>query len=313
MTTWARPRPAASTRRSRTRLGPVARGRERWFYLLIAPWAVGFVLFQGGPTLAVIAMSFADWPLPAPARFVGLENYAALAADPLFLRSLRNTAYYAAGVVPLGLAVGFALALLLRPPRPGVRLLRTIVFLPAVLSGVAMALLWGWVFNPRFGLANQVLAAFGVAGPGWLYSEAWAMPTLILLGLAGVGVNMVVYLAALEAVPAELYEAAQLDGAGPWRRFRHVSWPLVTPVTFYLGVVNLLGAFQVFTPTYVLTGGGPNGATLTLPLYLYQSAFTYGRLGYGAALAVALLIAVGLLTLALFRVFERRVFYVGQG
>jgi multiple sugar transport system permease protein len=309
-----RPVRTASTRgRPRARLGPVARGRERWFYLLIAPWLIGFVFFQGGPVLAVVAMSFADWPVPAPPRFVGLEHYADLVRDPRFLQSLANTAYYAAGVVPAGLAIGLGLALLLRRPRPGVRLLRTIVFLPAVLSGVAMALLWGWVFNPRFGLANQVLAVFGVAGPGWLYSEAWAMPTLILLGLAGVGVNMLVFLAALEAVPAELYEAAQLDGAGRWGRFRHVSWPLVTPVTFYLGVVNLLGAFQVFTPTYVLTGGGPDGATLTLPLYLYQSAFTYGRLGYGAALAVALLVCIGLLTWALFRTFERRVFYGGSG
>lgn len=311
----------AGTRRSTTaarwrrggRPGPVARVRERWFYLLIIPWLLGFVFFQGGPLLAVIAMSFADWPLPQPPRFVGLENFAALGQDPLFVRSLANTIYYAAGLVPSGLAVGLALALALREPRRGVRLARTIVFLPAVLSGVATALLWSWVFNPRFGLANRLLALVGIDGPGWLHSEAWAMPTLILLGLWGVGVNMVVYLAALETVPTELYEAARLDGAGPWGRFRHVSWPLLSPVTFYLGVVNVVGAFQVFTPTYVLTGGGPNDATLTLPLYLYQNAFAYGRLGYAAALAVALLAFVGLLTLAQFRAFERRVFYLGSG
>ncbi|MFO7546168.1 MAG: sugar ABC transporter permease [Trueperaceae bacterium] len=303
---------AAARSRHGGRLGPVARSRERWFYLLIAPWLLGFLFFQGGPLLAVVAMSFADWPLPQPPRFVGLENFAALGQDPLFARSLVNTAYYAAGLVPLGLAIGLALALLLHKPRPGMRLFRTIVFLPAVLSGVAMALLWSWVFNPRFGLVNRLLGLFGIDGPGWLHSETWAMPTLILLGLWGVGVNMVVYLAALETVPTELYEAAQLDGAGPWRRFRHVSWPLLSPVTFYLGVVNVVGAFQVFTPTYVLTGGGPNNATLTLPLYLYQNAFAFGRLGYAAALAVALLAFVGLLTLAQFRVFERRVFYLGS-
>ena len=160
---------------------------------------------------------------------------------------------------------------------------------------------------------NQALAWLGVDGPAWLHSPAWAMPTLILLGLWGAGVNMVVYLAALEAVPTELHEAAQLDGAGAWQRFRHVSWPLLTPVTFYLGVANLVGAFQVFTPTYVLTGGGPENATLTLPLYLYQNAFAYGRLGYAAALAVALLACVGLLTWAQFRLLERRVFYPGRG
>jgi len=293
--------------------GPLARRRERWFYLLISPWLVGLLLFEGGPLLAVVAMAFADWPFPSSPRFVGLDNFGALATDARFVRSLANSAYYAGGVVPFGLAIGLGLALLLRRPRPGVRLFRTIVFLPAVLSGVAMALLWGWVFNPRFGLANGLLAQVGVAGPAWLYSETWAMPTLILLGLWGTGINMVVYLAALAAVPTELYEAAQLDGAGRWWRFRHVSWPLVSPVTFYLLVVNFVGAFQVFTPTYVLTGGGPNDATLTLPLYLYQSAFTYGRLGYGAALAVVLLACVGLLTLLQFRFLERRVFYLGSG
>lgn len=295
------------------RLSRVARGRERWFYLLVSPWLLGLVLFEAGPLLAVVAMSFLDWPLPRPPRFVGLENLEALGRDPLFGRSLLNTAYYAAGVVPLGLALGLALAVLLRRPRRGVRLFRTLVFLPAVLSGVAMALLWSWVFNPRFGLVNRLLALVGVTGPGWLHSESWAMPTLILLGLWGAGVNMVVYLAALDAVPRELHEAAALDGAGPWGRFRHVSWPLLTPVTFYLAVVNVVGAFQVFTPTYLLTGGGPDHATLTLPLYLYQNAFTYGRLGYAAALALALLAFVGLLTVAQFRVFARRVFYLGAG
>ncbi|HZJ10505.1 MAG TPA: sugar ABC transporter permease [Trueperaceae bacterium] len=290
----------------------MARRRERWFYLLITPWLIGLVVFQGGPLVAVVAMSFADWPLPQPPRFVGLDNLSRLVSDPLFVRSLVNTAYYALGLVPLGLALGFALAVLLHRPRPGVRLFRTIVFLPAVLSGVAMALVWGWIFNPRFGLANQLLGELGIRGPGWLHSEAWAMPTLILMGLWGVGVNMVVYLAALEAVPAELYDAARLDGAGRWAQWRHVTWPLVSPVTFYLAVVNLIGAFQVFTPSYVLTGGGPNNATLTLPLYLYQNAFSYGRIGYAAALAVALLACVGLLTLAQFRLFERRVFYLGR-
>src|SRR5690606_11001713 len=239
-----RPERRAATRVARRsrRIGPVARRRERWFYLLIAPWLVGLVVFKGGPLLAVLGMSLAEWGLAEPARFGRLENLTALARDPLFARSLVNTAYYAAGLVPLGLAIGLALALLLHRPRRGVRVFRTLVFLPAVLSGVATALLWSWVFNPRFGLVNGLLAALDVRGPGWLHSEAWAMPTLILLGLWGVGVNMVVYLAALEAVPRELHEAAQLDGAGPWRRFRHVTWPLVSPTTFYLGVVNLIGA-----------------------------------------------------------------------
>ena len=286
--------------------------RERWFYLLIAPWLVGLVLFQAGPMLGALFLSFADWPLPQAPSFVGLAHFRTLLDDPLFGRTLFNTIYYALGVVPLGIALGLGLALLLNRPRRGASLFRALFFLPAVISGVATVLLWGWVFNPRYGIANALLAVIGIQGPGWLQDEAWAMPALILMSLWNVGTNMVVYLAALQGVPQDLQEAAALDGAGRWARFRHVTLPLISPVTFFLLVVNLIGAFQVFTPTYVLTRGGPNNATLTLPLYIYLNAFAWGRLGYASALALVLFLSILALTLLQFRLADRWVFYAGD-
>jgi multiple sugar transport system permease protein len=181
-------------------LGPLARGRERWFYLLISPWLAGFVLFLAGPILGALVLSFADWPLPQPPTFVGLTHFKTLWGDPLFKKSLGNTAYYALGVVPASLALGLLLAMLLNRRGRGVYLFRTIFFLPAVVSGVATILLWGWLFNPRYGAVNALLAQVGIRGPGWLQDEAWAMPTLILMSLWYAGTSMIVYLAALRGV-----------------------------------------------------------------------------------------------------------------
>jgi multiple sugar transport system permease protein len=288
--------------------GP-ARRRERWFYLLAAPWLAGWLLFQAGPILAICGLAFTEWRLPRPPTPAGLANWQALATDPLFGRSLANTLYYTAGSVPLGLVLGLGLALLLQRRQRAAPLFRAIFFLPVIVSGVATTLLWGWIFNPRFGLANALLALVGLRGPGWLQDEAWAMPALILMSLWGCGVNMLVFLAALQGVPAELAEAATLEGAAGWARFRHLTWPFLSPAAFYLLVVNVIGAFQVFTPTYLLTRGGPNHATLTLPLYIYFNAFAWGRQGYAAALALALLALVLALTLAQFALAGRWVFY----
>ena len=291
---------------------PLARRQERWFYLLISPWLVGLVLFQAGPVLGALALSFADWRLPQPPRFTGLANFQTLLGDALLGRTLLNTATYALGTVPLGVALGLGLALLLNRIRRGVHLFRTVFFLPAVVSGVATVLVWGWVLNPRYGAVNALLAQMGIRGPGWLQDEAWAMPALILMSLWGVGTSMVVFQAALQGVPRELHEAASLAGAGRWSRFRHVTWPLISPVTFFLLVVHLIGAFQVFTPTYILTRGGPNNATLTLPLYIFLNAFAWNRLGYASALAMVLLGAILGLTWFQFRLADRWVFYTGD-
>lgn len=292
-------------------LSPLARRRERWFYLLIAPWLLGLLLFQLGPIAAALGLSFVEWPLPQPPRFVGLAQFEALAADPLVGRTLWNSAYYALGTVPPGLALGLGLALVLKRPLRGIGFFRGAVFLPVVVSGVAMTLLWGWLFNPRYGLINGLLALVGIRGPAWLQDARWAMPALILMSLWSVGTNMLIYLAALQGVPRELQEAAALDGAGRRARFRHVTWPLISPATFYLLVANVIGAFQVFTPSYILTRGGPDNATLTLPLYIYFNAFAYARIGYAATLSLLLFLIIMGLTLLQFRLARRWVFYRG--
>lgn len=295
------------TIRPGSRPGPLARRRERWFYLLIGPWLIGLVLLQAGPILAGVLLTFGEWPVPQAPRWVGLDNLTELAHDGRFWQTLGNTAVYAVGTVVPGLLVGLGLALLVRRPRRGIGTFRLLFFLPVVVSGVATALLWGWLLNPRFGLAEQGLRMLGIDGPAWFHDPAWAMPALILMSLWSVGVTMLVYVAALNAVPGELHDAAAIDGAGRRGRFRHVTWPLISPVTLYLVVVNVVGAFQVFTPIHLLTGGGPDGATLTLPVHIYQTAFAHGRLGYASALATVLFLLVLALTAVLFRVAGRRV------
>lgn len=286
------------------------RPRERWFYLLIAPWLIGLGVFQAAPIAGAAALAFAEWAPPLPIEWVGGANFEAMVRDQRFWQALGNTLVYGLGTVIPGLALGLGLALLLRGRRRGGAMLRGAVFLPAVVSGVATALVWGWILNPRFGLLNGLLGLVGIQGPAWLQDPAWAMPALIGMGLWNVGINVIVYLAALNAVPRELHEAAALDGAGRAGRFRHVAWPALTPVTFYLAIVNAIGAVQVFTPTYLLTSGGPDGSTLTLALYTYQNAFAYGRLGYASALAITVVVGLVALTALQFRLAGRRVTYV---
>lgn len=294
---------------SKKTLPPLARRKERWFYLLISPWLVGLFIFQVGPILFAFGLSFVEWPLPQSPQYVGLMNFRTLLADSLFAKTIANTAYYALGTVIPGIAVGLLLAILVRRPYPGITLFRAIFFLPAVMSGVALTLLWGWILNPQYGLVNELLAEIGLDGPGWLYDDKWAMPSLILMSLWTVGTNMLIYLAALHTLPGDLYEAAALDGAGRWQQFRNITWPLLSPVTFYLLVVNFIAAFQVFTPSYLLTRGGPNNATLTLPLYIYFNAFSWNKLGYASTLSLLLFLAVLAMTIVQFRFGRRWVFY----
>lgn len=286
--------------------------QERWFYLLIAPWLIGFIFFQGGPLAAALLLSFTDWQWPQPPTLAGLTHFQTMTADPLFLKTLFNSAYYALGTVPLGIVVGLALALLVNRRLRGIVIFRAIFFLPVIISGVALALLWGWLFNPNFGLVNNILSLVGINGPAWLQDKNWAMPTLILMSVWQVGVNMVIYLAALQQVPAALHEAAALDGAGVFGRFRHITLPLISPVTLYLSIIGFIASFQMFTPTYILTSGGPEYATLTLPLYIYFNAFSYGQPGYAAALAAVLFLIILGLTLLQFRLARHWVFYLGR-
>jgi multiple sugar transport system permease protein len=296
-----------SLARRRLRLAP----RERWFYLLISPWLIGFVALQLLPLLASAALSLTRWEPPLAPQWVGIDNFTRLVADERFVHALVNTVVYAVGMVGPGILLGLAIAIASSRAGRLTWFVRSTVFMPAVVAGVATALMWGWLLNPRFGLVNSLLSLVGIDGPAWLRDPSWAMPAMILIGLWNVGVNVVVYSAALNAVPRDLMEAAELDGAGRVAQFRAVTWPAVLPVTFYLAVVNAIAAFQVFTPVYLLTSGGPADATLTTALYTYQRAFSAGDLGYASALTAAVFALVALLTLALFRVAGRRVPYLG--
>ena len=287
------------------------RPRERWFYLLISPWLIGLVVLQLLPFAGTALLSLAAWDPPSAPSWVGTANFEALLGDGRFVHAVFNTVVYGLATVVPGLGLGLGLALLLRGLRRGALLAQSTVFMPAIIAGVATALMWGWIFNPRFGLLNGLLGALGIDGPAWLRDPQWAMPAIVLMGLWNLGINVVIYIAALNTVPRDLHEAAALDGAGSLSRFRHVTWPALTPITFYLGVVNAIAAFQVFTPTYLLTGGGPEDATLTTSLYTYQAAFVSGRLGYASAMTLVTLAFVVVLTLALFRYAGRRVQYLG--
>lgn len=287
------------------------RSRERWFYWIITPWLLGFLLLHVLPALGTILFAFFEWDLPGAARFVGLDHFRQILTDPVFRKALLNTGLFSLVTVPASTGLGLALAALLYRRAAGVRFFRTVFLLPAVVPGVATALTWAWMLNPRFGPVNRALALLGVSGPAWLHEPQLALPVVMLVHLWTAGINMVVYLAALQNLPGELFDAARIDGANSRQRFRHLTRPLLSPITFYLVIVNLIGTFQVFTPIYILTGGGPDNATLTLPLYIYWNAFRWGHLGYAAALSSLLLAAVVSLSAVLFRLANRSVFYPG--
>jgi multiple sugar transport system permease protein len=309
----ALPRPAA---RGRPWYGRLTTKQEVEFYLAISPWLIGFVLFTGGPILAALLISFTQWQIIDTPKWVGLGNYAQLFRhDTLFWTSIVNTAYYVVVSVPLGLIGSVLVALLLNQKVRGVALFRTIFYLPSVTSGVAMAILWVWLFNPEVGLINSALRFVGLPGPGWLNDQHWAMPAIIIMSLLGVGGNMVVLLAGLQGIPQHLYEAAKLDGANPWQEFLHVTLPMLSPVIFFVLVVSTIGAFQIFTNVYVMTGGsgGPGTATLVYVLYLYQNAFQYLRMGYASAMAEILFLIILGLTIAQFATARRWVYYESAG
>lgn len=282
-------------------------------WVFASPWIIGFLFFTAGPMLASAAFSLTDWDILQPMRWVGLENYRrALFNDELVWQSLKVTTVYAFVSVPLQIIFGLAVALLLNTKIRGLQFYRTIYYLPSVLSGVAVALLWRWIFSPDFGLINSFLASFGIRGPGWLGDSEWALPSLILMSLWYVGGGIIVYLAGLQGVPTELYEAAEVDGASSWSQLVHVTIPMITPVLFYQLVTGIIAALQVFTQALIMTNGGPHDATLFYMLYLYRNAFQYFKMGYASVLAWVLFVYILLLTILVFRSSQLWVFYSGE-
>jgi multiple sugar transport system permease protein len=304
-----RTRPAFSLRRR----------EEIWGYVFISPWIIGFILFTLGPMIASLVFSVSDYKVISPPVFLGLDNYIKIFTnDPDFWHSLGITATYAAIAIPLNLVFGFALAYLLNQKVPGMSVWRTIFYIPSVLAGVAVAILWGLIFNPKFGILNWFLGLFGINGPGWLSSPDWALAALILMSLWGVGGGMIIYLSGLQSIPTTLYEAAQLDGANGGQQFFRITVPLMSPVILYNLVIGIIGTFQYFTEVYVLTSGltggpgGPAKSTLFYNVYLYSNAFRYMDMGYASALAWILFVIVLLLTLLVFRSSAAWVYYEGE-
>lgn len=279
-------------------------------YLFISPWLVGLILFTVGPVVASFVLSFYKWRLISPPQFVGLDNYVTMfTEDPLFWQSLRVTLIYVAVAVPLQIAFALFLAILLNQKVRLIPLFRTLFYLPSVVSGVAVAVLWLWLYQPQFGLVNNFLWQLGIEGPAWLVSKRWALAAISGAGLWTVGGTMIIFLAGLKDIPQGLYEAAALDGAGEWAKFRHVTLPMLSPVIFFNLVLGTIVGFRTFELPLVMTEGGPVNATLFYVLYLYLSAFKFLKMGYAAALAWVMFIIIMIVTGIQLRLARHWVYY----
>jgi multiple sugar transport system permease protein len=295
--------------------GLVARKEQRAAYLFLSPWLIGLTLFWILPIIASFLLSFSEWRVGIrPPRWVGLENYREMLFDDrTFWVSIRVTLKFMVLSVPLYLICGLLLSLLLNLKIRGINLFRTILFLPSVLSGVAVAVLWVALLNPDVGAVNTVLRALGISDPPhWLESPTWAVPSVVLVGLWGIGGGAIIYLSGLQNIAAQLYEAALLDGAGPWQRFRYVTFPMLTPTLLFVLLTGLIDAFQVFDLAYVLSRGGQGGLGDSLQFYLinlWNEAFVNSRYGYASALAWVLVLAAAAVILVIFKTSGRWVYY----
>jgi len=267
-------------------------------YAFLLPNIVGFLTFTFLPVFASFALAFVEWDLITPIKFVGIKNFVTLIKDKLFWQYFGNTLFFMLNI-PIGMAVSLALALLVNQKLKGIVIFRTIYFMPVVSSMVAVALLWRWLYNPDFGLINSFLRMLGIKNPPlWLASTTWAKPAIMLMWIwRGAGYNMLLYLAALQGIPEQLYEAASIDGANGWQKFWHITLPALAPTNFFIVVMSIIGGFQAFGEIYVMTGGGPAGSTTTIVYYIYNNAFLWYKMGYAAAISWFLFVIIFTATL----------------
>lgn len=281
--------------------------------LFISPWIVGMILFVGYPIVASIYYSFTDFSVLLPPVGIGLQNYSDLIGDDLFWRSLNNTLLYAAISLPLGLGLSLFLALFLNQPirfRGG---FRAIYFLPSLVPLIPLAILWQWIFNSRFGILNAMLSPLlqplQVSAPNWLEDPMWTKPALVMTRLWGVGASMIIFLAALQEVPKELYESAEIDGVTHWRKFFNITLPLISPAIYFNLIVGIIASLQFFAVPFVMLGRGPADSSYFFTMYIYDSAFKYLRMGYASAMAWIMFILTLILTILASRVSSRFVHY----
>lgn len=281
-----------------------------WVCLFLLPSLSGLLLFTGFPVISSLILSFHKWDLLSPARFVGLSNFKEIAESRQFWAALGHTIYFIVGYLPFVVAISLAVAVLLNQKLRGVAFYRAAFFTPVVSAWVAVALLWRWIFNPRFGLLNYALSLVGISGPSWLFDPAWAMPAVIITSVwKDIGFLTVMFLAGLQNIPTVYYEAAAIDGASSWRRFWRITLPLLSPTIFFALIISLINSFQVFDQVWIMTGGGPAGATSVLVERIVKNAFSYSRMGYASALSWVLFLFIFGVTFAQMRAQKRWVTY----
>ncbi|MEH7335942.1 sugar ABC transporter permease [Neobacillus drentensis] len=291
--------------------------KKRWDIivplLFIAPWIIGFLAFTLGPLLYSLFISFFDWPIVGEAKFIGLDNYKTMfTEDPLFWESLGVTVKFAALFVPLNIITALFLAILLNQKVKGYSFFRTFFYLPSVISGVALAMIWAWVYNGEYGILNYFLSLIGVKGPDWLNDPNWALIAMVIASLWGQGTMMLIFLAGLKAIPGELYEAASIDGANKIQQFFKITIPMLTPTILFNLITTIISAFQQLTLALVLTGGGPLKSTYFYAMYVYENAFKYFKMGYSSANAWFMFVIVLVLTLIVFKSSSAWVYYEGE-
>ncbi len=281
-----------------------------WVLLFISPSLVGLTIFTVIPILASLGLTFFEWDLLTPPNFVGLGNFQRLIHDRSFWASLAHTLRFIAGYIPLVMVIALSVAVILNQKLRGVLFFRAAFFTPVVSAWVAVALLWKWIFNPKFGIVNYLLGLVGIQGPAWLFDPQWAMPAIIITSVwKDIGFVTVMFLAGLQGIPEEYYDAAAIDGAGGWQRFRYITLPLLSPTTFFALIISLINSFQVFDQVWIMTGGGPAGATSVLVAQIVKNAFEYSRMGYAATLSWALFSLVFAATVFQMRLQRRWVTY----
>lgn len=279
-------------------------------YLFIAPALFGFLAFMLYPMIASIVISFYDWNILNPPKFIGIGNYINLFHDQVFLISLKNTLLWVVYYVPASIVLSFVLALLMNLPLRGIAIYRSIYYIPVISPLLSVALLFVWLYNPDFGLINYVLSKLGIAPLGWLTDSKLALPSIAIMAIwKNAGWNMLIFLAGLQGIPRQLYEAAELDGITPFQKIWYITLPLLTPATFFIVVTAIIGAFQVFGEVYIMTSGGPGYSTYTLAYYLWSNAFQYNKMGYASAIAMVMFILIFVVTALQDRLFGRRVQY----
>lgn len=294
-------------------MSPRARREAIEGYVSISPWLIGFVIFTVGPLLASVYYSFTQWTITRPPEWIGAENYVRMfTRDPLFWQALKVTVLYVMLSLPLKLVAGLGLSLLLNMKLHGMNVYRTVFYIPAVISGVAISLMWMWLLQPDTGVINTLLSMVGIQGPGWFWDPNWALPSVALMGIWSVGGSAIIYLAGLQNIPPHLYEAGMLDGANSWKRFWRITLPLLTPTIFFLLVIELIDAFKIFTQAFVITKGGPLKATYFYLYYFYEEAFQNFNMGYASALAIVLMVVIMAATLLVNYTSKRWVFYESE-